>query len=88
MRMTTAGTGLGLFIARQLAEAMGGSLSVSSTLGVGSAFTLSLPLPADEHPAESEAAPPPHRPVLTAGAAPTFPCGQHRPSRGPADRLR
>ena len=42
MLMTTGGTGLGLYIARELATAMGGSLSCTSTLGVGSVFTLSL----------------------------------------------
>jgi len=36
------GTGLGLSLAKHLAEAMGGTLSVSSELGVGSIFTLSL----------------------------------------------
>lgn len=44
MRMTTGGTGLGLFIARQLAEAMGGTLSVASTYGVGSTFTFAMPV--------------------------------------------
>jgi len=48
MRMTTGGTGLGLYIGRELAEAMGGTLTVSSTYGAGSTFTFALPLlPAD-----------------------------------------
>ncbi len=40
--MTTGGTGLGLYIARQLTHAMGGELSCRATLGVGSVFTLQL----------------------------------------------
>jgi signal transduction histidine kinase/CheY-like chemotaxis protein len=40
------GTGLGLSISRRLAEAMGGWLSVSSELGQGSVFSLTLTLPA------------------------------------------
>ena len=42
MRMTTGGTGLGLYIARQLASAMGGTLECSSTLGTGSVFRFVL----------------------------------------------
>ena len=42
------GTGLGLSLAKHLAEAMNGSLSVTSELGEGSVFTLRLPVPRDE----------------------------------------
>jgi signal transduction histidine kinase len=38
------GTGLGLFIARSIAEAHGGSLAIRSAPGQGAAFTLELPL--------------------------------------------
>ncbi|MNO78217.1 Autoinducer 2 sensor kinase/phosphatase LuxQ [compost metagenome] len=39
------GTGLGLAIARTMAERMGGTLHASSEEGVGSTFTLEIPLP-------------------------------------------
>lgn len=39
------GTGLGLSICRQLAKMMNGTLTLDSTLGVGSTFILTIPLP-------------------------------------------
>jgi signal transduction histidine kinase/CheY-like chemotaxis protein len=55
------GTGLGLTVSRQLAEAMGGKLEVRSTPGAGSSFILKLPMRALEEATgdlESGSAPP------------------------------
>jgi two-component system phosphate regulon sensor histidine kinase PhoR len=40
----TTGTGVGLYIAKQIAEAHGGTLTMSSQLGAGSTFTLTIPV--------------------------------------------
>jgi signal transduction histidine kinase len=40
------GTGLGLSVTRRLARLLGGDVTVSSKVGEGSAFTVSLPLEA------------------------------------------
>lgn len=45
------GSGLGLVISRSLAQAMGGAIEVSSEPGVGSCFTLRLPVKIDTAPA-------------------------------------
>jgi signal transduction histidine kinase len=46
--LRTPGLGLGLYITRRLVEAHGGTISVDSTLGEGSTFTVVLPIVAAE----------------------------------------
>jgi signal transduction histidine kinase len=50
----TQGTGLGLTISREFAQAMGGNLTVESVPGYGSVFTLTLPASADRESAPSD----------------------------------
>jgi signal transduction histidine kinase len=56
------GLGLGLYVAREIVEAHGGRIAVTSTPGAGSTFTISLPRRRPE-PAPQDASP-------AAGAAP------------------
>jgi PAS domain S-box-containing protein len=67
------GTGLGLAITKTLTEIMGGTIALESQLGIGSTFTVCLPLPIAEVSATDddgelqggyETAPPDVRPVV------------------------
>ena len=69
------GTGVGLSVSRTIAEMLGGSLGLRSGQGLGSTFTLRLPLvlpDADGTKAGNlaEPVPPPANPVRTDGARP------------------
>jgi signal transduction histidine kinase len=44
LKRGVGGSGLGLYISRQLVEQMGGAISVRSQPGSGSTFTVELPL--------------------------------------------
>jgi signal transduction histidine kinase len=53
---TTSGHGIGLATVKRIVLRCGGSVSVSSTLGKGSVFTVVLPRPAPSGPVPARAA--------------------------------
>ena len=50
VRRAIPGTGLGLSIVRSLMELQGGGITVASSLGAGTTFTISLPMSPDDPP--------------------------------------
>lgn len=48
----SSGTGLGLYVSRKLAEALGGRITFSSKFGLGSTFTLLLPVGIRQSPSK------------------------------------
>jgi PAS domain S-box-containing protein len=65
MTMTTGGTGLGLYIARELTRAMGGEIEAASAPRRGATFTVRLPLATAHEPP-----PQPHTDEHSAAAKP------------------
>jgi PAS domain S-box-containing protein len=78
MTMTTGGTGLGLYIARELTRAMGGEIEAASAPRRGSTFTVRLPLATVHDPSGQ---PPP-------AATPERPDADERPAAPKPGRAR
>jgi signal transduction histidine kinase/CheY-like chemotaxis protein len=64
MQRRVKGTGLGLPLSKRLAELLGGTISVSTTPGLGSTFCVTIPLMPADLDAETLAPDPSRRPVL------------------------
>ena len=85
----TGGTGLGLPICRRIAEIMGGSLSIESELGRGSAFTVVLPeVEVSPEPAPSVPEPAPAVPMPAPSADFPAPPAPPTPTAAPAPAIR